>query len=173
MEKLTKKQDEILDCIKEFIADHGFPPTVREICRIKNLSSPSTVQMHLNSLVDKGYIKKDKIKNRTIELLVENEYINKKNSIIKVPFINNDKTEFINIPSSIISKNEELFAYLVKNDNLIECNIFKNDIVIIEKTKKINNNDIVAFIDGSKIYLNKYEKNDNVIGKVIGLYRKI
>ena len=61
MEKLTKKQDEILDCIKEFIADHGFPPTVREICRIKNLSSPSTVQMHLNSLVDKGYIKKDKI----------------------------------------------------------------------------------------------------------------
>ena len=103
MEKLTKKQDEILDCIKEFIADHGFPPTVREICRIKNLSSPSTVQMHLNSLVDKGYIKKDKIKNRTIELLVENEYINKKNSIIKVPFINNDKNEFINIPSSIIS----------------------------------------------------------------------
>lgn len=173
MEKLTKKQDEILDCIKEFIADHGFPPTVREICRIKNLSSPSTVQMHLNSLVDKGYIKKDKIKNRTIELLVENEYINKKNPIIKIPFINNDKNEFINIPSSIISKNEELFAYLVKNDNLIKYNIFKNDIVIIEKTKKINNNDIVAFIDGSKIYLNKYEKNDNVIGKVIGLYRKI
>ena len=129
--------------------------------------------MHLNSLVDKGYIKKDKIKNRTIELLVENEYINKKNSIIKIPFINNDKNEFINIPSSIISKNEESFAYLVKNDNLIECNIFKNDIVIIEKTKRINNNDIVAFIDGSKIYLNKYEKNDNVIGKVIGLYRKI
>ena len=45
MEKLTKKQAEILDCIKEFIAEHGFPPTVREICRIKNLSSPSTVQM--------------------------------------------------------------------------------------------------------------------------------
>ena len=59
MEKLTEKQAEILECIKKFIASRGYPPTVREICKIKNIASPATVQVHLNKLQDKKYISQE------------------------------------------------------------------------------------------------------------------
>lgn len=172
MEKLTKKQEEVLDCIKEFIANYGFPPTVREICKAKNLSSPSTVQMHLNSLAEKGYLKKDKAKSRTIELIVENEYLNKKNDIMQIPFKDSQKNEYINIPYSIVPKNDNLFAYLVKNNDLINHNILKNDIVIIQKQKTITNNDIGVYIEENKIIFEK-TKNSEIFGKIVSLYRNI
>lgn len=61
------------------MAKHGYPPTVREIGNMLNLSSPATIQVHLNWLAEKGYIKKGDNRNRTIELQVENEYLKKKN----------------------------------------------------------------------------------------------
>lgn len=172
MEKLTKKQAEILDCIKEFIAEHGFPPTVREICRIKNLSSPSTVQMHLNSLAEKGYLKKDKAKSRTIELILKNECLNKKNDIIQIPFKDNQKNEYLNICSSLAPKNDNLFAYLIKTNDLTNHNILKNDIVIIQKQKTITNNDIGVYIEENKIIFEKTKNSEN-FGKIVSVYRNL
>ena len=74
MEKLTSKQNNVLDYLKQFLAKKGYPPTVREICAALNLSSPATVHAHLNTLEEKGYISKGNSKNRAIELLVKNEY---------------------------------------------------------------------------------------------------
>ena len=81
METLTKKQELVLDFLKKSIAKNGYPPTVREICKALGLSSPATVQSHLNILEQKKYIKKGDSKNRAIELLVENEYLNYYNYI--------------------------------------------------------------------------------------------
>ena len=75
MEKLTRRQEDALNFIKSYIVSHGYPPTVREIATSIGVSSPATVQAHLDSLANKGYIKKGSNKNRTIELMVENEYI--------------------------------------------------------------------------------------------------
>ena len=58
MEALTRKQSDVLDYIKKYISQHGFPPTVREIGAGLNLSSPATVFVHLKNLAEKGYIKK-------------------------------------------------------------------------------------------------------------------
>ena len=85
MEKLTEKQNVVLDFLKKSIATNGVPPTVREICKALNLSSPATVQVHLNTLEDKGYIKKGESKNRAIKLLVENEYEEKEK--VDVPLL--------------------------------------------------------------------------------------
>ena len=74
MEKLTKRQEDTLNFIKEYIVAHGYPPTVREIAKELDVSSPATVQAHLDRLADKGYIKKGSNKNRTIELMVDNEF---------------------------------------------------------------------------------------------------
>ena len=74
MEKLTNKQEKILNEIKKYIAKKGYPPTVRELCQLANLKSTATIQTHLDHLQEKGYIRKDKEKNRTIELCVTNEY---------------------------------------------------------------------------------------------------
>ena len=71
MEKLTNQQEKMLDIIKKYVVKHGYAPTVRELCQEMNLSSTATVQVHLNNLEKKGYIKKEESKNRTIEILVE------------------------------------------------------------------------------------------------------
>ena len=56
MEKLTKRQSDILQVIKEFIVNNGYPPTVREIGSILDLKSPATIQFHITKLAEKGYI---------------------------------------------------------------------------------------------------------------------
>ena len=67
MEKLTKRQDDILKYIKEYIVDHGFPPTIREIGKALDLSSPATIHAHLANLEKKGYIRKHTTANKQIQ----------------------------------------------------------------------------------------------------------
>ena len=55
---LTKRQIDILNYIKKYIANNGYSPSIREICLGNNVSSPSTIHTHINTLVKKGYIKK-------------------------------------------------------------------------------------------------------------------
>ena len=63
MEKLTGKQNYILQILKQLIAENGYPPTVREIGEKAKLSSPATIHFHLSKLEEKGYIKKGDSKN--------------------------------------------------------------------------------------------------------------
>ena len=155
MEKLTDKQKVILDTIKKFIAKNGFPPTVREIGKALDLSSPATTHFHLSKLESKGYIRKGKSKNRTIELLVPNEYIEDNNEVASVALIGNitagnpieaieNPDEFFSIPISLIPKRSEVFALNVKGTSMINKGIRDGDIVIIQKKNNANNGEIVA-----------------------------
>ena len=107
MEKLTKRQDEILNYMKEYIVSHGFPPTVREIGKALGVSSPATIHAHLANLERKGIIKKDGSKNRAIELLVENEYATKNEEITKVPLLGEITA---GSPIEAIEKPDEFFS---------------------------------------------------------------
>ena len=66
MDKLTGRQQFILDVLKKLVAKNGYPPTVREIGEAAHLSSPATIHFHLTKLEEKGYIKKNDNKNRTL-----------------------------------------------------------------------------------------------------------
>ena len=68
MDSLSKRQQQIYNFIESYIEQKGFGPTVREICEAVNLSSPSTVHVHLKTLEDKGYIVRDSLKSRSIAL---------------------------------------------------------------------------------------------------------
>ena len=68
MDSLSKRQQQIYDFIESYIEQKGFGPTVREICEAVNLSSPSTVHVHLKTLEDKSYIVRDSLKSRSIAL---------------------------------------------------------------------------------------------------------
>ena len=70
--KITKKQEEILEYIKDQIMNRGFPPAVREICEAVNLKSTSSVHAHLETLEKNGYIRRDPTKPRAIEILDDN-----------------------------------------------------------------------------------------------------
>lgn len=205
MEKLTERQKEILDTIKRFIAKRGFPPTVREIGKELNLSSPATTHFHLSKLESKGYIKKNKSQNRTIELLVPNEYLEDNNEVASVALIGTitagnpieaieNPDEYFKIPTNLIPKRSEVFALNVKGTSMINKGIRDGDIVIIQKKKTADNGEIVAAMtDENEVTLKTFYKeqdhirlqpendtmapiildNVTILGKAVGLYRKI
>ena len=170
MEILTKNQGEILDFIKVYVANHGYPPTVREIAKKLKVNSPATIHSHLNKLAEKKYIKKDDSKNRAIELLVDNEYLNKNESIVSIPLLGKIKAglpieaienpnDFFDVPSYLIPKNKEVYALNVSGDSMINIGIYDNDIVLIEKQNIARNGDIVvAMNDENEVTLKTFYK---------------
>ena len=155
MEKLTKRQSEILKALKKFMANHGYPPTVREIGAMLNLNSPATTHFHLNKLEEKGYIKKNESKNRALELLVPNEFLAKDDSTINIALLGQitagnpieaieTPNEYFSIPANLLSTSKEVFALHVKGSSMINKGIHNDDIVLIERNNTANNGEIVA-----------------------------
>lgn len=175
MEKLTKRQEDTLNFIKEYIAVHGYPPTVRELAKELNVSSPATVQAHLDRLADKGYIKKGSNKNRTIELMVENEFKTVNDAVVEVPLLGKitagapieaieNPGEFFSLPSYLIPKDKEVFTLIVDGESMIESGILDGDIVIVERINTAHNGEIiVAMTDENEVTLKTFYKESGHI----------
>ena len=172
MEKLTKRQEEILTYVKECIVSHGYPPTVREIGRDLGVSSPATIHTHLNKLVEKGFIKKDGSKNRAIELLVENEFENKDPDIIEVPLLGKITAgspieaiempdEYFSLPAYLVPNNKDVFTLKVSGTSMINAGILDGDIVIVQRQNVARNGEIVvAMTDENEVTLKTFYKED-------------
>ena len=205
MEKLTRRQNDVLTFVKSYIVSHGYPPTVREIGKALNISSPATIHAHLSNLESKGFIKKEGSKNRAIELLVKNEFEPENELVTEVPLLGKITAgspieaiempdEFFALPSYLLPKGKEVFTLKVEGTSMINAGILDGDIVIVERRSHANNGEIVvAMTDENEETLKTFykEKNhfrlqpendtmdpiilDNVVilGKAIGLYRKI
>lgn len=205
MEKLTRMQEKTLNFMKEFIVSHGYPPTVREIGKALNLSSPATVHSHITNLENKGYIKKDSSKNRAIELMVENEFLPQNQDVVKVALLGRvtagnpieaieKMNETFSLPAFLIPNNKEVFALDVVGDSMINAGIHDGDIVIVQRSKTAKNGEIVVVMttdnevtlkrfynEGTHIRLKPENDflediildNATILGKAIGLYRKI
>ena len=205
MEELTRKQKEILTYIKKFIVNHGYAPSVREIGAGVGLSSTATVFVHLKNLEKKGVIKQDKNKFRTLEILVENEFEEKKDDVVTVPLLGRvtagnpieaieNPTEFFDLPSSMIPKNEEIFTLNVWGESMINAGILDGDIVVVKKANTAKNGQIVvAMNEENEVTLKRFFKesdhirlqpendtmapiilpNATILGIAIGLYRNI
>lgn len=175
MEKLTKKQGEVLDAIKRLLAKNGYPPTVREVGREVNLNSSATIHTHITHLENKGYLKKGQNKNRTIELTVPNEYLEKTDGIISVPLLGKVTAgnpieaielpdEFFELPSNLIPNKKEVFALKVSGESMINAGIFDGDIVIIErKNTAINGEIVVAMTEENEVTLKTFYKEKDHI----------
>lgn len=204
MEKLTKKQEDVLNYIKEYMVSHGYPPTIREIGGALGISSPATIHVHLQNLQKKGIIKKNGSKNRAIELLVQNEYI-KNDDVTKVPLLGKITAgspieaierpdEYFSLPTYLIPKQKEVFTLEVEGTSMINAGILDGDIVIVERQNTAHNGEIVvAMTEDNEVTLKRFYKEKNhirlqpendtmdpiilpnviILGKAIGLYRKI
>ena len=173
--ELTKKQTEVLNFIKKYIAEHGYPPAVREIGTSLGLSSPATVQAHLNKLKQAGVIKNSTNKFRTIELLVENEYIEQEEDVIKVPLLGKitagnpieaieRPNEYFNLPAAVVPNNETVFTLEVSGESMINKGIFDGDYVIVKRQNTARNGDIVvAMTDENEVTLKTFYKEDDHI----------
>ena len=174
METLTRRQDEILNFIKEYIVSHGYPPTIREIGKAMGVNSPATIHAHLNNLEKKGVIKKDDSKNRAIELLVENEFAHSQSDLtVEVPLLGKitagspieaieHPDEFFALPSYLIPKNKEVFTLNVSGCSMINAGILDGDIIIVERANTARNGQIVvAMTDENEVTLKTYYKESD------------
>ena len=203
--KLTPRQEEILTYIKKYMAMHGYPPAIREICAGVGLNSPATVFVHVKNLEKNGYIKSTNNKFRTIELLVDNEYLEKNEDVVKVPLLGKitagnpitaieQPGEYFDLPASLMPKSGEVFTLHVSGESMINKGIYDNDYVIVKRQNDAKNGDIVvAMTEENEVTLKTFYKekdhirlqpendtmnplifpNVTILGKAIGLYRKI
>ena len=191
MEKLTNRQKDVLDYIKSYVANHGYPPAVREIGAALGLNSPATIQSHITAL-----------KYRSLEIVGNNEYLNE--DVAQVPLVGKitagspieaieTPDEYFSLPTYLIPNNEEVFTLKVSGESMINAGIFDGDIVIVQRQNVARNGDIVvAMTMENEVTLKRFYKeathirlqpendtmapiilpNCTILGKAIGLYRK-
>ena len=198
--KITKKQMEILECIKQAILDNGYPPTVRELCDMVHLKSTSSIHANLEALERNGYIRRDPSKPRAIEIVDESFYMTK-TDMVNVPLVGqvaagmpilasqNIETHYP-IPSEFMPR-ETAFMLKVKGESMINAGILDGDTVLVKQQNTASNGDmVVALIDDSATVKTFYREdghirlqpeNDSmdpiivpacqIIGKVFGVFR--
>lgn len=156
MTKLSKRQQDILDFIKEEVRQKGYPPSVREIGEAVGLASSSTVHGHLSRLESKGLIRRDPTKPRAIEILnlEEANHIPKVN-VVNVPLLGKvtagmpitaieNIEEYFPLPESMVPHDDHVFMLEIMGESMIEAGIHDGDYVIVKQQSSANNGDIVV-----------------------------
>ena len=198
--KITAKQQEILEYIKENILKKGYPPAVREICEAVNLKSTSSVHSHLETLERNGYIRRDPTKPRAIEIL-DDEFALTRREMVQVPMIGTvaagqpilaqeNIEDYFPIPANLLP-NKETFMLRVKGESMINAGIYDGDRVLVVQENTAQNGDIVVALVEDSATVKRFYKEDghyrlqpendtmepiivdqvSVLGKVIGLMR--
>lgn len=196
----------ILDFIKDQVSEKGYPPSVREIAEAVGLASSSTVHGHLARIESKGYIRRDPTKPRAIEVLDRSEssnipkdvaryapVIGKVTAGLPITAVENIE-EFIPLPSSSASPDDNLFVLVIDGESMIEAGILDRDMVIVKQQNIAENGDIVvAMTEENEATVKRFFKEKDhirlqpenatmepliyptvtILGKVIGLYRNI
>ncbi|MEH7453121.1 transcriptional repressor LexA [Gottfriedia acidiceleris] len=182
MNKLSKRQAEILAYIKDEVKIKGYPPSVREIAEAVGLASSSTVHGHLERLEQKGYIRRDPTKPRAIEILgdtatvvneVQASYSEIHNDIINIPVIGKvtagipitaveNVEEYFPLPTSVAPSNEQVFMLRVEGDSMINAGILNGDLVIVKKQFTAENGEIVvAMTEDSEATVKRFYKESD------------
>ena len=198
--KITSKQKEILEFMKNEILSKGYPPAVREICEAVSLKSTSSVHSHLETLEKNGYIRRDPAKPRAIEIVDDNFNLTRR-EIVNVPIVGTvtagqpilaveNIESYFPIPMDYMP-NQETFMLKVKGESMINAGIFDGDTILVQKQSHAKNGDfVVALIEDSvtvktfykeKDYYRLQPENDymdpiilpevEIIGKVFGVFR--
>ncbi len=170
--KITVKQQEILDYIKDEILKKGYPPTVREICETVHLKSPSSVHSHLETLEKNGYIRRDPTKPRAIEIC-DDSFQMVRTEMVSIPIVGNvaagqpifaeeNIQEYFPVPADVVPKGES-FILNVRGDSMVNAGIFNGDKVFVHCCDDAHNGDIVvALVDDSATVKTFYKEDDHI-----------
>jgi len=172
--KLTLKQDEIFDYIKERIIDYGFPPTVREIGERFGITVKGAYD-HLKAIEKKGFIRTEQNKSRAIVVLNQDNDRNHTDAI-NIPLVgtiaagspilaDENIQGYLSFPKSVFSGND-YFALKIKGDSMIEAGINDGDIAIIRKQQNANNGDIVAALIEGEATLKRFKSSGGKINLI-------
>lgn len=198
--KISEKQREILEYIKNEILNKGYPPAVRDICEAVHLKSTSSVHSHLETLEKNGYIRRDPSKPRAIEI-IDDTFNLVRREVVNVPLIGRvaagepllaveNVESYFPIPTELMP-NAETFMLKVKGDSMVNAGIFSGDNILVQRQSDAEDGDmVVALVDDSATVKTFYKEdghyrlqpeNDTmdpiivehveILGKVFGVFR--
>ena len=146
MKKISAKQQRILDYISEFSLEHGYPPSVREICAEMELRSPSTVHAHLKKLQEAGSLEPTEHKSRALAP------VSGPSMVPRVPILGRVTAgmpilaveEHVGyVPFEPAASGGEYYALRIRGDSMIGAGIMDSDLVIVRQDAQARNGDIV------------------------------
>ncbi|MDE6950991.1 MAG: transcriptional repressor LexA [Lachnospiraceae bacterium] len=198
--KITAKQQEILEYMKEEILKKGYPPTVREICQAVHLKSTSSVHAHLETLEKLGMIERDPTKPRAIEICDDSFQMVRK-EMVSLPVVGTvaagqpilaqqNIESYFPVPAEFVPGGES-FVLKVKGDSMINVGILDGDQIFVKCCNTATNGDIVvALVEDSATVKTFYKEADHIrlqpendsmdpilvkecviLGKVFGVFR--
>lgn len=154
VEGLNPRQREILEFLRNHARHHAYPPTVREIGQAVGLSSSSTVQNHLNALEQKGHIRRDPTKSRTVEVVGSEHNATPVSRSYSVPLVGRvaaggpilaeENIEDHIVLGPEIAGSDDAFALHVRGDSMIEAGIHDGDMVVVRPQRDASNGQIVV-----------------------------
>ena len=180
--ELNRREKDILKFIQKNVEKKGYPPSVREIGKAVGLSSTATVHSYIAKLTEKGYIKKENQKGRTLKLLkgadnkevvkeTKNYYTGKE--MVEVPVIGKitagepilaveNITDTFPIPIDFVG-NSESFMLTVRGESMIEAGILDGDYILVKRQNTANNGQIVVALIGDEATVKTFYKEKDHI----------
>lgn len=200
---LSQRQIDILEFIKQEIQKKGYPPAVREIGEAVGLLSTSTVHGHLQTLEDKGYIRRDPTKPRAIEILDSSSNVLDSKKVVHIPIVGrvtagqpilaveNIEGTFP-LPTDLV-RHDNVFMLRVQGESMIEAGILDDDLIIVRQQNEARNGEIVVALIGDEATVKRfykertlirlqpensamepiYSQDVSILGKVMGVFRTI
>ena len=200
--KMTERQKQIRSAIEDFMADHGYPPSIRELAAQFSMAS-SSMLAHIRALERKGVIRRQKGKSRSFEL-IEREG---PGGPVKVPILGRvaagppilaeeNLEGSVTIDPSLI-RGSKLFALKIQGDSMVDAGIQEGDLCIVQMAETAENGEIVVALLDGEATVKKFHQTDKetllvaenpayrpiritenhhdfrILGKVVGLYRKL
>jgi repressor LexA len=152
---LTGRQQEIWDFLVDYVDQHGYPPTVREIGEAVGLASPSTVHAHLANLERAGLLRRDPTKPRALELVGREREEAPAATAERLPLVGQiaaggpllaeqNIEEHVAVPETLRGD----FLLRVRGESMIEAGILDGDIVVVQRTQDARNGEIVVALAG-------------------------
>ncbi len=197
MTDLTARQEQVLRFIREFTRANGYPPTVREIGSQLELSSPSTVHVHLGNLERLGFIRRDPTKPRALELVDAPRPLRPLPLVGQVaagmPILAEQNIEeYIDVPA-LLRRSDDDFLLRVEGDSMIDAGIHNDDLIVVHRQATADNGDIVVALVGDEATTKRFFREagrirlqpanelyepiilDDVelVGKVVGVLRRL
>jgi repressor LexA len=200
---LSLRQTKILEFIKDEIRKKGYPPAVREIGEAVGLLSSSTVHGHLQTLEEKGYIRRDPTKPRAIEILDSSSDILGAKKVVHIPIVGrvtagqpilaveNIEGTFP-LPADLV-RQDNVFMLKVQGESMIDAGILDGDFIIVRQQNEARNGEIVVALIGDEATVKRffkertlirlqpenssmepiYSQDVSILGKVIGIFRTL
>jgi repressor LexA len=172
MAVLTRRQREIYEFIRDFVAARGYSPSLEEIGENFGLASVATVHRHVELLAEKGFVRKSANSSRSLEAVDQRP---ETSNVVELPLLGCvaagspievfEASESIAVPASMVRKRAETFVLRVRGDSMIEEQISDGDHVVVERAHEARKGEmVVALVRGSEATLKRfYRRGSRVI----------